>query len=80
MVRETPGNALPEVLAFIFPMYGDQDYGRRNINFDPYLTSVDIIEALTGLNFMPALTDSTTSSPEANQLEQIVHTKLWESQ
>ncbi len=62
-----------DVLAFIFPMHGGANYGRQTLNLTPYLTSVDVIEALTGLDFFKNLSFASQTA-----IERIVHTPLWE--
>ena len=64
-----------EVLAFIVPMNGDSNHGRQTADVRPYLTSVDIIEALTGLDFLTALPD-----PQEKIVEQKIATQLWNTQ
>ena len=61
-----------DVLAFIFPMYGGDDYGRSTADLEPYLTSVDTIEALTGLDFLSNVNDEIEK-----KVERIVQTELW---
>lgn len=39
----------------------------------PYFTSVDTIEALTGLNFLTSVDDDVEA-----ELERVVHIELWE--
>jgi endonuclease G len=62
-----------DVLAFIFPMEGGDDYGSSNADITPYLTSVDVIEALTGLDFLTNVDDDVET-----QVEKITATELWE--
>ena len=74
VVAESDTIGAPDVLAFIFPMKGDEHYGSRSPDrlLKPFLTSVDIIETLTGLDFLTDLDD------ETEQLtEEIVHTDFW---
>ena len=59
-----------DVLVFLFPMEGDSNFGSRSSELTPFLTSVDIIEALTGLDFLTELDDP--------WLEKIIHTHLWD--
>ena len=61
-----------DVLAFILPMYGGDDYGSSNADLTPYLTSVDTIEALTGLDFL-----TNVNEEREKKVERIVQTKLW---
>ena len=63
----------PDVLAFIIPMTGVGNYNSENHDLTPYLTSVDTIEALTGLNFLTSLDDDLEG-----ELERVVHIELWE--
>ncbi len=65
------GNLL-QSQAFVFPMNGDENYGSRSLDLWPFLTSVDIIETLTGLDFLTDLDDETEELTE-----EIVHTELW---
>lgn len=62
------------VLAFLVPMHGDQNHARSTADVRPYLTSVDIVEALTGLDFLTALPDA-----EEDLLERRVETSLWDT-
>jgi DNA/RNA endonuclease G (NUC1) len=61
-----------EVLSFLFPMEGVDGYCGRSSDLSPYLTSVDTVEALTGLNFLSSLDDDVEDG-----LESIVHTEIW---
>lgn len=72
VVKENSG--APEVLAFLVPMEGDDSHSKQTADVRPYLTSVDVVEALTGLDFLTALPD-----PLENHLEQRLFTALWES-
>ena len=62
----------PEVLAFLVPMEGDESHSRQSADVRPYLTSVDIVEALTGLDFLTDIPD-----PLETHLEQRIYTTLW---
>ena len=53
-------------------MHGGDDYGSSKANLVPYLTSVDTIEALTGLDFLSNVDDDIE-----NLVERIVQTELW---
>ena len=64
-----------EALAFLYPQHGI-DYrvsGGRTYNHVPHLTSVDVIEVLTGLNFFTSL----PSGVDEGELERMVATELW---
>ena len=63
-----------DVLAFILPMYGGDDYGSSKADLTPYLSSVDAIEALTGLDFL-----SNVNEEMETKVERIVQTELWET-
>lgn len=63
----------PDVLAFVIPMTGVGNYNSSNHDLTPYLTSVDTVEALTGLNFLTSLDDDVEA-----ELERVVHIELWE--
>lgn len=62
-----------DVLAFLVPMEGDENHTKQSGPFEPYLTSVDTIEALTGLDFLSVLQDDVEQS-----IEKRVWTELWE--
>ena len=64
----------PDVLAFLIPMEGVTGYCSPNHDPQPYPTSVDVIEALTGLDFF---TKDVTDDIEAD-IEAVVHVRLWE--
>ena len=72
VVKDSGQPGEPDVLAFLFPTEGVDDYCSTNHELRPYLTAVDVIEALTGLDFLTALEDDVEA-----RLEQVVHTKLW---
>lgn len=61
-----------QVLAFLVPMEGDETHGKQTADVRPYLTSVDIIESLTGLDFLTSLPDSVEES-----IENKIFTELW---
>ena len=53
-------------------MEGEDGFCSTNHDLRPYLTAVDTIEALTGLDFLTKLSDDIEAKIEA-----VVHTKLW---
>ena len=61
-----------QVLAFLVPMEGDRDHSSSKADVRPYLTSVDIVEALTGLDFLSSLPDA-----DESLLERRIDTRLW---
>ncbi len=61
-----------EVLAFLYPQQGVGYKRRGGYDHTPYLTSIDIIEALTGLDFFPAVSEDTET-----EIEEIVQIRLW---
>lgn len=61
------------VLAFLVPMQGGPDHHSSKADVRPYLTSVDIVEALTGLDFLTTLPDA-----EEAELERRMSTRLWD--
>ena len=63
-----------QVLAFLVPMHGDRNHRRQTADATPYLTSVDIVESLTGLDFLSSL-----PSDQESILEQSIATRLWET-
>jgi len=60
------------VLAFIYPQAGI-GFKCRDCDHTPYLTSIDIIEALTGLDFFPELPGEIQ-----DRIESVVQVKVWE--
>lgn len=46
-----------DVLSFLMPIEGDESHSKQTAPMKPYLTSVDTIEALTGLKFLTLLQD-----------------------
>ena len=74
VVREKENSPWPRVLAFLYPQLG-WDYKRKadtEFNHLPYLTSVDTIEALTGLDFLTALPDGIET-----RVERFTANRLW---
>ena len=61
-------------LAFIFPQHGKGTYGgSKKSVLEPHLTSVDIIEALTGLDFFTVLDDDDEAI-----IERTIAVEMWE--
>lgn len=61
-----------EVLAFLYPQEGI-DYKRRGgYDHTRYLTSIDIIEELTGLDFFSAVSEDIET-----EIEEIIQIRLW---
>lgn len=71
VVKENPNGKL-DVLAFLIPQHGRGNYGSTNHPLTPYLTSVDTIEALTGLDFLTNVEDA-----EEDELERTIPIALW---
>lgn len=65
VVRETGGSDGPEVLAFVYPQEGHGYKQGGGYDHTPYLASVDMIEALTGLDFLTVLPDDVEERIEA---------------
>ncbi|MCK6478661.1 MAG: DNA/RNA non-specific endonuclease [Planctomycetes bacterium] len=63
----------PRVLAFLYPQEGIGYKAGGGYDHAPYLTSVDVIEALTGLDFLTALEDGAEE-----QVERVTQVRLWE--
>ena len=72
VVKDSDDPDRPDVLAFVIPMHGVGDFNSPNHELTPYLTSVDLIEALTGLDFLAGLDDAIEV-----ELERVVHIELW---
>lgn len=47
--------------------------GGQTYDHTPYLTSVDVIEALTGLDFLPNVSDDVEA-----EIESVVQVRLWD--
>lgn len=60
-------------MAFLVPMHGDEFHHKSAADVRPYLTSIDTIEALTGLDFLTSLPDQ-----QEEELERAIFTILWE--
>ncbi len=71
VVRELDGYI--RALAFIYPQEGIAYKRKGGYDHTPYLTSVDIIEALTGLDFFPVLSDEMEA-----EIERVVQIRLWD--
>jgi endonuclease G, mitochondrial len=61
----------PDVLAFLYPQIGP-GYVSKEYDHTKFLTSVDEIEAMTGLDFLTALPDNIEK-----ELEKMVADKIW---
>jgi len=72
VVKESDDPHKPDVLAFIYPQIGP-GYTSEPYRHERYLTSVDVIEELTGLDFLTELPDS-----DENEIERLIADKLWE--
>ncbi len=68
VVKDSEEPDTPDVLAFIYPQVGP-GYTAKEYFHENYLTSVDEIEALTGLDFLTDLSD---------EIEESVAESLWE--
>lgn len=66
VVKEGDSPHRPDVLAFIYPQVGP-GYTFRPFNHLRFLTTVDEIEGLTGVDFLTALPDQVEAAIEANQ-------------
>ncbi|MFC1883628.1 DNA/RNA non-specific endonuclease [Thermodesulfobacteriota bacterium] len=71
IIREVGGR--PDVLAFVYPQEGMAYKRSGGYDHTPYLTSVDIIEALTGLDFFPKIADNLEEV-----IERTVSIRLWD--
>lgn len=72
VVKEADADGDFDVLAFLIPMEGLGDFNSSNHDLMPYLTSVDVLEALTGLDFLTVLDNA-----EEVQVEKTVAIELW---
>ena len=72
VIKDKSGGSGFDVLAFLFPQKGVGNYSSRNHDLRPYVTSIDTIEALTGLDFLTDLDDG-----EEEALESVVHFEIW---
>ena len=64
-----------DILAFVYPQEGENYRVSGGAEYDhtPHLVSVQMIEALTGLDFF-----SNLPATEQAQIESVIHTELWE--
>ena len=72
VIKEKSDGSGFDVLAFLFPQKGLGYYSSINHELRHYVTSVDTIEALTGLDFLTKLDDGTEED-----LESVVHFDIW---
>ena len=70
VIRQDPDDDSPYILAFLFPHHRS-----RHGSIEDYLVSVDVIEALTGLDFFQDLPD-----PIENALEDADSWEVWKAQ
>ena len=66
IIRDSGIPDRPDVLAFIYPQVGP-GYSSRPFIHERFLTTVDDIEQLTGIDFLTSLPDEVEASIEANQ-------------
>ncbi|XPS86627.1 putative DNA/RNA non-specific endonuclease [Desulfosarcina variabilis str. Montpellier] len=71
VVKNSDNEGVPDVLAFIYPQIGP-GYTLKPYRHERYLTSVDEIETLTGLDFLTSLSDDIESC-----IEKQIAEKLW---
>jgi len=74
IVKETENSNSPDVLAFIYPQIA-AGYNTKNYQHERYLTSVDEIEQLTGLNFFTDLSETSQALLESELNEEIWNSK-----
>lgn len=72
VAKESGDPDRPDVLAFIIPLHGVGDFASADHDMLPYLTSVDIVETLTGLDFLTSVPDSVE-----REIERVVQVELW---
>ena len=72
VIKDSEEPDTPDVLAFIYPQVGP-GYTAKEYFHENYLTSVDEIEALTGLEFLTDLPEEIEDS-----IEESVAESLWE--
>jgi endonuclease G, mitochondrial len=75
VIKERAGPDIVDVLAFLVPMYGGATHSSQSVDVSPYLTSVDVVEELTGLDFLTVLDDSLEAT-----LERSMPVGLWQIQ
>ncbi len=71
VIKESQVPNRPDVLAFIYPQEGE-NYRRGPFDHTEYLTSVDGVEARTGLDFLTSLSDDAETV-----VERLIPTALW---
>jgi len=65
VIKDSGVQGRPDVLAFIYPQIGP-GYTIKPYNHERFLTSVDEIEQLTGLDFLTTLADDVEKEIEKN--------------
>lgn len=65
VVKDSDDPGRPDVLAFVYPQYESRYYGQAPYPHQRYLTSVDAIEAVTGLDFLTDLPSDVEAEIEA---------------
>ena len=74
MVKESNDPHRPDVLAFIYPQECEDCKSQKGpFDHRKYLTSVNSIEAQTGLNFFTVLPDA-----DQKAIESVTAKKLWQ--
>lgn len=72
VIKEGVESDVPDVLAFIYPQVGPGYYSGKPYNHLRYVTTVDEIEKLTGIDFFTGL-----STPKEKALEMKMADQLW---
>jgi endonuclease G, mitochondrial len=68
VVKESGTKNKPDVLAFIYPQVGPGYYRGKPYDHTRYLTTVDEIEKLTGIDFLTAIPDEKEQSIESKEV------------
>ena len=71
VVKDNEGSGTPDVLSFIYPQLG-AGYFTKNYDHSRYLTTVDEVELLTGLDFLTGLPDNIE-----NKVEKSLASEIW---
>ena len=72
VIRKTDDRGRPKVLAFVYPQDVKKSEKGKPYDHEPFTTTVDAIEAQTGLDFLTELPDEIEQDIEARRV-----TKLW---
>ena len=68
VIKEGENPSRPDVLAFIYPQVGAGYYSGKPFDHSRYMTTVDEIEKITGIDFLSALPSTSESMIEKTEV------------